>query len=242
MFVLLYALFAYAGFLAVMTALVLWLHALQTPPASASLLPALIVDLLLILLFAVQHTVMAREPFKRSLLRLLPPAAERPTYVLASNGVLAALIAGWQRLPGMVWAIEGPLAWALFAAAGLGWIVGVAATFQFDHLSLFGLRQAIAAWRGRSSEMPDRFAVPLLYRWVRHPMMTGFLLAFWLTPLMSVDRLVLATGLSVYIAIGIRFEERSLRRRFGAQYTDYAARTPALLPWPWPRAASPPAT
>lgn len=233
MFVLLYALVGYGSFLGVMAALVLWLQALQTPAAATGPLGwALLADLSLIAVFALQHTVMARAPFKAWLTRSLPPAAERATYVIASNLALAVLMLGWQRLPGRIWSVEGPLAWALLAAATAGWIVGVLATFQFDHWSLFGLRQALAH-RRRTAPLDDPpFQVPPLYRHVRHPMMSGFLLAFWMTPLMSTDRLVLAAGVTVYVLIGLRFEERALHRRYGQRYADYAARTPALLPLP----------
>jgi protein-S-isoprenylcysteine O-methyltransferase Ste14 len=238
MLVLFYALFGYASFIGVMAALVLWMFRLQTPDAAGSTALAFGIDLLLMLMFAVQHTVMARAPFKAWLQAHAPAAAERATYVIASNLALALMMLGWQRLPGMVWTLQGPLAVVLLVIAVAGWIIGVAATFQFDHWSLFGLRQALAHARGRSGAAPDHFAIPSMYRHVRHPMMTGFLLAFWITPQMSVDRLVLAAGLSVYILVGMRFEERSLQRRFGQAYVDYAARTPALLPRPWRRAVA----
>jgi protein-S-isoprenylcysteine O-methyltransferase Ste14 len=237
MFVLVYALLGYATFLAIMAALVVWLNWLRFPVTHASGEAALAVDLSLMLLFAAQHTVMARAPFKAWLQRTIPAGAERATYVIASNIALAVMMLGWQRMPGMVWIIDGPPGWLLLGIAVLGWLLAVMAMFQFDHWTLFGVRQAIAHWRGRPIANDERFAIPLLYRYVRHPMLSGTLVAFWATPQMSVDRLVLVIGLSVYILIGIQFEERSLLRRFGQDYLDYRAQTPSLLPWPRPHPA-----
>jgi protein-S-isoprenylcysteine O-methyltransferase Ste14 len=239
MFVLLYALIGYASFLAVMASLVVWLDWLRLPAAAGSSAgAALAIDLLLMLLFAAQHTVMARAAFKTWLQRRIPIGAERATYVIASNLALAAVMLGWQRVPGMIWVIDGPMGWLMLAGAVAGWILAVAAMFQFDHWTLFGVRQAVAHWRGIQSTQADQFSVPLLYRYMRHPMLSGSLIAFWATPQMSVDRLVLVIGFSVYILVGIQFEERSLRQRFGQLYVDYAARTPSLLPWPRLRAPS----
>jgi methanethiol S-methyltransferase len=183
-------------------------------------LHALLVDVGLIAIFALQHSVMARPAFKRMWTRVVPAAAERSTYVLLTGACLFAICLFWQSLPGVVWRLEGvaaAVAWALFA---LGWIVVLASTFMVSHAELFGLTQA------PRSEFRERW----LYRLVRHPLMLGFLIAFWSAPTMSASRLVFALVTTAYILIALRLEERDLRRTFGARYSDYQARVPMLVP------------
>lgn len=192
---------------------------------------ALGIDLLLIALFAIQHSVMVRPGFKRALGRLLPRACERATFVLASSLVLVLLYLLWSPLPGTLWSVDHPwLRSLLWAGCALGWGLALISTFQFDHFSLFGLRQVWNVWRGSPMAVSPTFGVPPLYQWVRHPMMTGFLIAFWVMPEMSTSQAVLAVGFTLYIIVGTVHEERGLHREFGEHYREYAARTPRFFP------------
>jgi protein-S-isoprenylcysteine O-methyltransferase Ste14 len=195
---------------------------------------ALAIDLALLLLFALQHSVMARREVKSWLSRRIPPALERTSFVLATNLCLALLLLLWQPWGGQIWHVDGAVAvvaWSLFAA---GWVLAIAATFAIDHLELVGLRQAGWAAPREPGPTSDLY-VGGLYAIVRHPMMTGMLLAFWATPRMGASHLLFALAATGYIAIGVRFEERDLRKTFGAAYDDYAARVPSILPRLWPR-------
>ena len=191
---------------------------------------ALVADLALLGLFAIQHTVMARRGFKRRLAAVMPPAAERSTYVLATSLLLLAAFWQWQPVPAVIWRLSAQpwadLVWGLYA---IGWVVAVAATFMVDHLDFLGLKQA--GWRGtRQYYEPPSFTQRWLYRWVRHPMMTGLIVAFWATPSMTAGHLVFAAAGTGYILVGIKFEERDLRRDLGDAYLRYAGRVPALVP------------
>jgi protein-S-isoprenylcysteine O-methyltransferase Ste14 len=190
---------------------------------------AVAVDAALLLLFAVQHSLMARRRVKSWLRRGTPAGLERTFYVLATDLCLALLLACWRPFGGMVWSFGGAaavVAWSLCAA---GWVLAIVSTFAVDHLELVGLRQA--GWAGqRETGSTAALNVSGLHGVVRHPLMTGLLLAFWATPRMGASHLVFALAMSGYIAVGIAFEERDLRRTFGAAYDDYAARVPALLP------------
>lgn len=191
---------------------------------------ALVIDLLLLGLFAVQHSVMARPGFKRWLTRQIPEAAERSTYVLASSIVLIALFVFWQPLPQSVWSITDPVGaaflWALFAT---GWVTVLASTFLIDHFELFGLRQVWCHWRDRSFEPPP-FQMTGLYRIVRHPLMFGFLVGFWAIPQMSVGHLLFAAANTAYILLGVTLEERGLMRVHGQAYADYRRQVPMVVP------------
>ena len=192
-------------------------------------LGALLVDVGLLALFAAQHSAMARPAFKRWWTRVVPTAAERSTYVLLTSVCLVALCWFWRSLPGVVWHLEGAaaaVAWALFA---LGWLIVLASTFMVSHVELFGLSQAVCAFRGRRPAPPE-FRERWLYRIVRHPLMLGFLVAFWSAPTMSASRLAFALIATGYVLVALRFEERDLRRTIGAPYVDYQARVPMLLP------------
>ncbi|MFC8502506.1 methyltransferase family protein [Pedococcus sp. NPDC057267] len=189
---------------------------------------ALAVDAALLLLFALQHSLMARRSVKARLARRVPGDLGRATYVLATDLCLVLLLALWQPVQGQVWRLDGPaavVAWALYAA---GWGLAVAATFAVDHLELTGLRQA--GWATRPHRSHAGLKEDGLYALVRHPLMTGLLVAFWATPRMGVGHLVLAVAATGYIAIGTAFEERDLRASFGSAYDAYAARVPALVP------------
>jgi protein-S-isoprenylcysteine O-methyltransferase Ste14 len=193
---------------------------------------ALVVDAALLTLFAAQHSVMARPWFKRWWTRFVPTAVERSTYVLASTAVLVLLLWQWQPLPATVWSV-GP-DWAravLWTLYGLGWVVLVYSTFAVGHFDLFGLRQILDRARDRRYAEPG-FREPWLYRLVRHPIMVGFLIAFWAAPDLSVGRLLFALAGTGYIMVGVRLEEHDLRGQLGEPYEDYLRRTPRFVPRP----------
>ncbi|MFT3814448.1 MAG: NnrU family protein [Acidovorax sp.] len=192
---------------------------------------ALAVDGALLALFAAQHSVMARPAFKRAWTRLVPPAAERSTFVLIASAALALLAWQWRAIPAPVlWdARGGALAPVLAGVSLLGWGVVVVSTYLIDHFELFGLRQSLAplfGWRPAAAV----FRTPLLYRHVRHPLYLGFLVAFWAAPVMTAGHLLFAAAMTAYTLVGIWFEERDLVARFGASYRQYRQRTGKLLP------------
>lgn len=204
--------------------------------ATAPFVEALGTDLLLLALFGVQHSVMARRGFKRWWTRVVPPAVERSTYVVATCAVLALLFRFWVPIEApVVWRVEHSagvaLLWGLF---GLGWLVALLSTFLINHFELFGLQQVFA--RPTQRALPEaQFRTPLLYRYVRHPLYVGLLLSLWAVPVMTAGRLLFALGLSAYILIGIAFEERDLLREFGERYRRYREQVGMLIP----RARSP---
>jgi protein-S-isoprenylcysteine O-methyltransferase Ste14 len=190
---------------------------------------ALAADAALLLVFALQHTVMARAAFKRRLTAILPATVERGTYVLATSLALGLLFGWWRPVGTPIWHVTAPAGSTLIrVVGGLGWLVAVASTFMVDHLDFLGLKQA--RWRGTGPYQPAPFRERWFYSWVRHPMMQGLLVAFWATPRMTGGHLLFAAAASAYIAVGLRFEERDLRRHLGPVYADYAARVPALVP------------
>jgi protein-S-isoprenylcysteine O-methyltransferase Ste14 len=198
--------------------------------AAATLGEALTVNVLLLLLFGVQHSVMARQGFKRWWTRRVPQAVERSTYVLAASVVLALLFWQWRPIPPVVWRVENATAvqllWAIF---WLGWALVLLSTFLINHFELFGLQQVFARLTGRA--MPaDEFKTPLLYRYVRHPLYLGILLSLWSVPLMTAGHLLFSLGMSAYILIGVWFEERDLIAQFGARYRRYRAEVGMLVP------------
>lgn len=226
-----YRILAYASFVASFTALILATTGLALVPsidAQARLAgpAALAIDVGLLLLFAVQHTIMARASFKRAFARVFPKGAERSTFVLASSACVAAIAFGWSPIEGDLWRVAGPAGATLTGLALAGFGLAGLSTFAFDHLELFGLRDS----NGRPA-----FAIPMLYRFVRHPMMLGMLVGFWATPRMTMGHLVFALGLTTYVLIGVKYEERDLERTFGEDYARYRARVPSLVPWPRPK-------
>ena len=197
---------------------------------AAALGSALAIDLALLLLFGLQHSVMARPAFKRWLTRFIPEPLERSTFVFVSALTLGGLMLAWQPLGGSVWRVESrPLAIALWTINALGWVGVPLVSHLIDHFDLFGLKQSFMGWR-KQSYTKVGFVLPSLYRYVRHPMMTSFLLAFWVTPSMTVSHFVLALGMTLYIYIGVHFEERSLRRELGEAYGRYQDTTPKFVP------------
>jgi len=197
--------------------------------APGGLAASIVIDLLLLSAFAVQHSVMARPAFKAWWTRIVPPQCERSTYVLASSLLLLLLFWQWRPITTPIWRAEGVLATVLIAIYWIGWLTVLASTFQIDHFDLFGLRQVFAALRGAALP-PPLFRTPWLYRIVRHPLMLGFLLVFWATPQMSAGHLLFAVMTTTYILVGVRLEERDLVAAFGAAYEGYRARVPMLLP------------
>jgi len=180
--------------------------------------------------FAVQHTVMARPAFKRWLTRSVPAAIERSTFVLAASLVLVAVVWLWRPMPESVWMVEtGWLRSLLWTVYLLGWVTVVASTFMINHFDLFGLSQVVARGRDRT-HVPPSFRLTMLYRFVRHPIMVGFLIAFWATPDMSQGRLLFALLGTGYILVGVRFEEHDLREHLGEDYARYEAEVPRFVP------------
>lgn len=199
-------------------------------PGRDPLALALAVDLALLSAFAVQHSVMARQWFKRAWTRLVPPAAERSTYVLFSSLALALMFWQWRPIGGVVWSAQNETArLVLRGLFGFGWALVLACTVLINHLDLFGLRQVWLHWVGRPYT-PVRFVTPAPYRLVRHPLYLGWLFAFWMTPLMTVAHLVFALATTAYILIAIRLEEADLVREHGADYERYRDEVPMILP------------
>lgn len=190
---------------------------------------ALLIDIGLLLLFAVQHSVMARQGFKDRLTRVIPAGAERSTYVLASSLALLFLFWQWRPLGGVVWHVDAPVGRALLLGGfAFGWGLVLLTTCVINHFDLFGLRQSWTSFRGRPQE-PLRFVTPMLYRIVRHPLYVGWLFAFWSTPTMTVTHLLFAAVASAYILVAIQLEERDLMRAH-PEYAEYRRRVPMLLP------------
>jgi protein-S-isoprenylcysteine O-methyltransferase Ste14 len=222
---------AYGGFVVVTLWTALFLAGVVgrgvDSPVRVSTPVAVTVDLAL-LLFAVQHSVMARRGVKAWLRRRVPASLERTTYVLATDVCLVLLLMLWQPWGGQVWHVHGAVAVVLWSLCAAGWVLAITSTFAVDHLALTGLRQA--GWAAPRPASADELQVGGLHALVRHPLMTGLLLAFWATPDMGASHLLFALASSGYIAVGVMFEERDLRRTFGPSYEAYAARVPALLP------------
>lgn len=233
--VIVYGVVAYVAFLGVFVYTIGFVANVGVPKgiddgASGRAAVAVLVNAGLLTLFAVQHSVMARPWFKRRWTRFVPASIERSTFVLAASLVLALLLWQWRPLPASVWSVEGTWArgplWGLY---GLGWLIVVGSTFLIDHFDLFGLRQVVARARERPLQ-PLRFRQPLLYGLVRHPIMVGFLIAFWAAPDMSAGRMLFALLGTGYILVAVRFEERDLVEHHGEAYERYSARVPRFVP------------
>ncbi|MEP6790329.1 MAG: hypothetical protein ABI907_03095 [Ramlibacter sp.] len=191
---------------------------------------ALALDFALLAAFALQHSVMARPAFKERWTRIIPAAAERSTYVLATGLFLGPLLLLWQPMPTLIWSVQVPgLRWALTGVALAGWAYLFAASFAINHFELFGLQQVYGALRGRVTP-PVSFQERWMYRFDRHPIMTGILIGMWVAPTMTLDHLLFAAGASVYVWIGVFFEERSLQRQWGDRYEEYCQRVGTIVP------------
>lgn len=212
---------------------------IDTGPAAA-VPKAVIIDLILLSLFALQHSVMARQGFKRAWTRIVPRHLERSTFVVAASAVLALLLWQWRPIPAEVWDVRGTMLGTVLAGTyWLGWGLLLLSTFLIDHFELFGLRQVWAYARGDEFHAPD-FKTPALYRLVRHPIYLGFVIAFWSAPAMSVGHLLFSAAATGYILLGICFEERDLIAAYGQRYREYRARVPMLIPLPRARSDAAP--
>jgi protein-S-isoprenylcysteine O-methyltransferase Ste14 len=235
---LLYGVAAYAAFVGTVLSAIGFVAGVAVPRSVdsggpvAPVTTALGVDVALLGLFGLQHSVMARKGFKEVWTRVVPHPIERSTYVLASSACLGLLFLLWHPIPRVVWSVEslaGRI--AVVSLAVLGWLVALFSTFLINHFELFGLRQVYLAAR-RTEQRPGRFRTPLLYKLVRHPLYLGFILAFWAAPTMTVGRLVFALGMLGYIGVGIHLEERDLVREYGNRYLAYREQVRALVPIP----------
>jgi protein-S-isoprenylcysteine O-methyltransferase Ste14 len=242
----LFSIVCYGAFLLVFLYLLAFLGNLQAPPLLSKSIDlgrnmgspqiAVLIDVGLILLFGVQHSVMARPGFKRAWTRVVPKELERSAYVLIASAVLALFMWQWRPIPTpvlwhatSVWSIA--LGWSVM---GLGVLVLLWATFLIDHFELFGLQQGWSTLRGRALREPA-FVTPYLYKIVRHPIYLGWLLIFWGTPTMTAGHLLFAAGMTGYILLAMRFEERDLADHIGEPYRRYQQQVPALVPQPGKR-------
>ncbi len=199
--------------------------------AVAPLPEALIVNLLLMSLFAIQHSVMARRQFKEWWTQFVPKSVERSTYVLLASLALVLLFWQWRPIPQVVWHVANPqIALAIMGLSFLGWLLVLLSTFMINHFELFGLHQVVNNLAGR--DMPEmRFKTPALYKIVRHPIYLGFIIAFWAAPTMTLGHLLFAAVTTAYIFVGIMLEERDLAEMFGDDYRRYRDRVSMLIPW-----------
>lgn len=238
---LIYGVSAYLVFFGTFLYLIGFVGDLLVPKSSAqggestSTSLAILIDVSLIALFALQHTIMARSWFKRWWIRFVPPQIERSTFVIATCAVFALMFWQWRPLPEAVWHVENAVAGTLLnGLSWTGWVVVLISTYLIDHFDLFGLRQTLCYAFGRTYS-PPKFRENLFYNTVRHPLMLGFLVAFWATPHMTLGRFVFAATYTAYVLLALRVEERELVMIHGDAYRDYRKRVPMLLPIPKPR-------
>ena len=232
----LYGIAAYGIFFAVFLFAIGFVEGMVVPRtldsgAAGPLTRALIVDLVLMSIFALQHSVMARPQFKRWWTQFVPPSVERTTFVLLASLSLALLFWQWQPIPTPLWQIADPrIALAVTGLSFVGWLIVLTSTFLINHFELFGLHQVANNLAGRPMPAP-RFRMPLFYKFVRHPIYLGFIIAFWATPSMTAGHLLFAAVTTGYIFVGIALEERDLITVFGEEYRRYRTRVAMLLPW-----------
>lgn len=234
--ILLYGAAAYAIFFVTFLYAIGFVSGLVVPKtidsgATAPLFESLTVNLALLSLFAIQHSVMARPAFKAWWTQYVPKPIERSTYVLLASLALDLLFWQWRPLPAVVWHVASPqLATAILAVSFLGWLLVLLSTFLINHFELFGLQQVFNAMFHRQ-EVAPRFRTPFLYKIVRHPLYLGFIIAFWVTPTMTVGHLLFAAVTTGYILVAVVFEEHDLIDLFGDEYRDYRRRVSMLIPW-----------
>lgn len=223
-----YTLFLGAFLYLVAFALNLAPHSVSGEPTSPPAV-AVLVNIALITIFGLQHSVMARPGFKRWWTQVIPKHLERSTFVMIAASLVIAIVELWQPIGGDIWRVSGTLAAVVLGISVTGWLVVPFTSFLTDHFELFGLRQVYEAVTGRP-RTPQQFRERSLYKKSRHPMMLGFIVAMWATPHMTMGHLLFAGLMTSYILTGIYFEERDLVREHGAAYRDYQARVPKLLP------------
>lgn len=197
--------------------------------SESGLAQSTLIDMVLLVAFSVQHSVMARPAFKRWWTSIVPASCERSTYVLISSLLLILIFWQWRPIVTTIWLVEGWPAAMLTAISWIGWLTALTSTYMIDHFELFGLRQVFDPLRGAAARVQP-FKTPLLYRLVRHPLMLGFLLAFWSTPHMTAGHLLFAFMTTGYILVGVRLEERDLVANYGASYQQYRRCVPMLMP------------
>jgi methanethiol S-methyltransferase len=243
---LLYGIVSYAIFFATFLYALAFVEGFVVPKtidsgATTPFAVALVVNLLLMSLFAIQHSVMARRQFKQWWTQWVPKSIERSTYVLFASLALALLCWQWQPMPAVVWNVGDPdTATALIGLSLVGWLIVLTSTFLINHFELFGLHQVTSNLTGRPMPEP-RFRTPLYYRFVRHPIYLGFIIAFWSAPTMTVGHLLFAAVTTAYIVVGILLEERDLVDVFGDDYRRYREQVSMLVPWrKSPRQSRPP--
>ena len=237
-----YGLFAYVLALATVAYAVGFLANVIVPKsvdagAGLPLGDPVVVNVALVGLFGLQHSLMARPWFKERWTRIVPEPVERSTYVLLASLALVVVMWAWRPMPEVVWTVEGPLAMGLWAVYLGGWLLMFASTEMIDGADLMGLRQ-VRAFRDAREVEPIDFQTPYAYRFVRNPIMVGFLVAFWATPRMSLGHLLFAAGMTAYVLVGVKLEERDLLVAFGDRYRQYCRDVPLFVPRPW-RSASP---
>lgn len=236
-FAFLYGIVAYVVFLAAFLYAIGFVGGLVVPKtintgANTSFVQALVVDLVLLSIFALQHSIMARPEFKQWWTQFIPPAIERSTYVLLSSLALLLIYWQWRPMTDIIWEVQSQagvvILYGLFA---LGWLIVLLSTFMINHFDLFGLKQVYENLRGVDSRPPG-FNVRFLYGVVRHPIMLGFIIAFWAIPVMTAGHLLFSIVTTLYILIAVKFlEERDLRRSLGEQYAEYQKTVPMLIPF-----------
>jgi methanethiol S-methyltransferase len=242
-FAVLYGVLAYGIFLVSFLYAIGFVGGLVVPKTidsgmTADVVPSVVINLLLLSLFAVQHSVMARPAFKRWWAQFVPPPVERSTFVLLASLALLLLYWQWRPLPHPIWTVTGVWAQVLWAVFWLGWGLVLLSTFLINHFDLFGLKQ-VWDYRARRERPPMEFKTPWFYKAVRHPIYLGFILAFWATPTMTAGHLLFALVTTAYILVGIQLEERDLIASFGETYTLYRRRVSMLIPLPPRRGGNP---